>query len=227
MQRLAIGQVAAQRELDATVAFLNRHFYARAFAQTEDIVDVQLPFGYQFGYTGYMPCVQFARQQRYHITVLLLPANPRRVLLFAQRREAYNHLQARAAEQHLFDHIAALARVIDADQNTQVQLMMQVRLTNVLDIRSVPTQYLGYCRSHTGLVKTDDVNQYKLAIHINALLTCSRDQAVDPTAPCSASRAQAQDHIPLCLSPAPLWQSLSRLCNLSQDSVLSRYRWSS
>ena len=139
------------------MSFLNRHLYVRTLAQTKDIIDIQLPLGYQLRHARYMPCVDLSRQKRDYIALLLLTTYPRRIFLFRQRREPNNHLQLRAAEQHFLNHIAALRWVIHANENTQIQLMMQVRLTDILYEGSVATQHFRHGRCHTRLVKSDDV----------------------------------------------------------------------
>ena len=70
-----------------------------------------------------------------------------------------------AAEKNLFDHVAGGGRIVHANENTEVELMMQVRLTDVLHESPVFTQYFRHGRGYTGFIKTDDVNQYKFSFH--------------------------------------------------------------
>ena len=158
LQRLAVGQIAAEGEFDTGMAFLHRHVNARTLAQAQDVVNIQLAFSQQSRHAGYMARIDLARQHGHHIAVLFLPSYPSRIFLFAQRRETDNHLQSGAAEKDLFDHIAGGGRIVPADENTEVELVVEVRLTDVLHISAVLAQHFCHSRCHTRFVKTDDVD---------------------------------------------------------------------
>ena len=84
------------------------------------------------------------RQERYYVTILLLTTDPGGVFLFAQRRKAHDHLQTRTAEEYLFDHLSALRRVVHTNEDTQIQLVVQIRLTDILHKCTVLTQHFRH-----------------------------------------------------------------------------------
>ena len=140
------------------MSFLHRQRDVRSVAQTEDIIDIEVSSGEECGDACYMPRVDLACEKGHHISILLLTSNPRLIILFGERGEADDHLQFGATEEHLFDHVAALGSILYADEDTEVELVMEVRLTDILHESAVFAEHFRNCRSDTRFIKTDDVD---------------------------------------------------------------------